>query len=61
VWGLDILGPFPSSIGGFWYLYIIIDMFTKWREVIPVVKINKQIAVKFIKSIVYRFGAQIAL
>jgi transposase InsO family protein len=53
---LDILGPFPRAVGGYRYLYITIDKFTKWLEVTPVVKINKQSAFKFIKSIVSRFG-----
>jgi hypothetical protein len=30
VWGLDILGPFPRVQGGYRYLYIAIDKFTKW-------------------------------
>jgi hypothetical protein len=56
VWGLDILGPFPRAVRGFQYLYITIDKFTKWPEATPVVKINKQYAVKLIKSIVCMFG-----
>jgi transposase InsO family protein len=56
VWGLNILGPFPRAIGGFRYLYIVVDKFTKWPEATPVVKINKHSAVKFIKSIVCKFG-----
>jgi transposase InsO family protein len=56
VWGLDIMGPFPHAIGGYRFLYVAIDKFTKWSEVTPVVKINKQSTMKFIKSIVYRFG-----
>jgi hypothetical protein len=55
VWGLDNLGLFPSVIGGFQYLYVAIDKFTKWPKATPVVKINKQFTVKFIKSIVCRF------
>jgi transposase InsO family protein len=55
-WGLDILGPFPWTIGGYRYLYVTIDKFIKWSEDTPVVKINKQSVVKFIKSIVCRFG-----
>ena len=35
VWGLDILGPFPRATGGFEFLYIAIDKFTKWPEVEP--------------------------
>jgi transposase InsO family protein len=56
VWGLDIVGPFPRAVGGYRFLYVAIDKFTKWPEVTPVVKINKQSAVKFIKSIICRFG-----
>jgi hypothetical protein len=36
-------------------MYVAIDKFTKWPEATPVVKINKQSTVKFIKSIIYRF------
>jgi hypothetical protein len=36
-------------------MYIAINKFIKWPEATPVVKINKQSAVKFIKSIVCRF------
>jgi hypothetical protein len=50
VWGLDILGPFPRVVRRYWYLYVAIDKFTKWLKATPVVKINKQLAVKFIKS-----------
>jgi transposase InsO family protein len=56
MWRLHILGPFPRATGGYRYLYITIDKFTKWPEATPVVKINKHSAVKSIKSIVYRFG-----
>jgi hypothetical protein len=55
VWGLDIVGPFPHAVGGYWFLYVVIDKFTKWSEATLVVKINKQFTVKFIKSIIYRF------
>jgi transposase InsO family protein len=56
VWGLDIVGPFPRAIGGYRFLYVVIDKFTKWPEATLVVKINMQSAVKFIKSIICRFG-----
>jgi hypothetical protein len=29
VWGLDNLGSFPRVVGGYWYLYVAIDKFTK--------------------------------
>ena len=56
VWGMDILGPFPRSVGGYRFLYVAIDKFTKWPEATPVVNINKQSAVKFMKSLICRFG-----
>jgi hypothetical protein len=55
VLGLDIVGPFPRTVGGYRFLYVAIDNFTKWPEETPMVKINKQSAVKFIKSIRCRF------
>jgi transposase InsO family protein len=51
------MGPFPHAVGGFRFLYVAIDKVTKWSEATPVVKINKQSVVKFIKSIICRFGA----
>jgi hypothetical protein len=27
--GLDIRGLFPRAVEGFWYLYVIVDKFTK--------------------------------
>jgi hypothetical protein len=56
VWGLDIVEPFPHAIGGYRFLYVTIDKFTKWPKATLVVKINKQSTVKFIKSIICRFG-----
>jgi transposase InsO family protein len=56
VWGLDILGPFSRAQGGYRYLYIAIDKFTKWVEVEPVCTIPARSAVKFICGLVCRFG-----
>ena len=56
VWGVDILGPFPWAVGGYRFLYVAIDKFTKWPEVTLVVNITKKSAVAFLKSIVCRFG-----
>nr|AAM94933.1 putative GAG-POL precursor [Oryza sativa Japonica Group] len=54
--GLDILGPFRRAPGGFEYLYVAIDKFTKWPEAYPVIKIDKHSALKFIRGITARFG-----
>jgi transposase InsO family protein len=56
VWGLDILSPFPRAQGGYRYLYVAIDKFTKWVEVEPVCTIPARSIVKFIHGLVCRFG-----
>ena len=54
--GVDILGPFPRAVGGYRFLFVAIDKFTKWPEATPVVNITQGAAVAFLKSIVCRFG-----
>ena len=54
--GLDIMGPFPRAVGGFEYLYVAIDKFTKWPKVEAVWKVTAQSAVKFFKGLVCHFG-----
>ena len=56
--GARYTGPFPLAVGGFEYLYIAIDKFTKWPEVEAVRKVTAQSAVKFFKGLVCRFGVQ---
>jgi transposase InsO family protein len=56
VWGVDILGPFPRAVGGYRFLFVAIDKFTKWPEATPMVSITQGAAVAFLKSIVCRFG-----
>jgi transposase InsO family protein len=50
------VGVLPRAPGGFWYLFIGIDTFTKWMEAMPTVNITQAAAVKFLQSIIYRFG-----
>jgi transposase InsO family protein len=56
VWGIHIVGVLPRALGGFRYLFIRVDTFTKWMEVVPAVNITQDAAVKFLQSIIYRFG-----
>jgi transposase InsO family protein len=42
--------------GGFRFFFIGIDTFTKWIEATPVVNITQEAAIKFLQSIIYRFG-----
>jgi hypothetical protein len=48
IWGIDIEGVLPRAQGGFRFLFIAIDTFTKWMEVMPVVHITQDVAVKFL-------------
>jgi transposase InsO family protein len=56
VWGLDVVGPFPRATGGFEFLYVAINKFTKWPEVEPVRMVMAQSAIKFLKGLVAHFG-----
>jgi hypothetical protein len=50
------MGALPRAPGGFRFLFVVIDTFTRWIEVMPVVNITQEAAVKFLHSIIYRFG-----
>jgi transposase InsO family protein len=56
VWWLDFVSPFPRATGGFEFLYVAINKFTKWPEVEPVRKVMAQSAIKFLKGLVAHFG-----
>jgi transposase InsO family protein len=56
VWGVHIVSILPRALGGFRFLFISINTFTKWMEATLVVNITQQAAVKFLKSIIYRFS-----
>jgi transposase InsO family protein len=55
-WGVDIVNILSRALGGFRFLFVGIDTFTKWMEATPMVNITHEAAVKFLKSIIYRFG-----
>jgi hypothetical protein len=55
VWGIDIVSVLPRDLGGFRFLFISIETFTKWMKATPVVNIMQEAAVKFLQSIIYRF------
>ena len=55
VWGLDLVGPLKRAPGGYTYLLITVDKFTKWIEARPISAIKFEQAVMFFLDIVYRF------
>jgi hypothetical protein len=32
MWGLDFVGPFPTVPGGYRFILVAVDKFTKWIE-----------------------------
>jgi hypothetical protein len=50
------VGILPNASGGFRYLFVGINTFTKWMEAMPALNIIQEAAVKLLQSIIYRFG-----
>ena len=61
VWGIDFMGPFPSSFG---YIYILVgvDYLSKWVEEVPCRAANHKVVLKFLKENIFsRFGVPKAI
>ena len=61
VWGIDFMGPFPSSLG---YLYILVgvDYVSKWVEAVPCRVVDHRVVLKFLKENIFsRFGVPKAI
>jgi hypothetical protein len=56
VWGMDAIGKFPRPVGGYEYLLVAIDKFSKRVEVELVRALTAHAAVKFIQGIVCCFA-----
>nr|GEV46221.1 reverse transcriptase domain-containing protein [Tanacetum cinerariifolium] len=59
VWGIDFMGPFPSSKGNK-YILVAVDYLSKWVEV-KALPTNDSRVVKFLKSLFARFGTPRAI
>jgi ribonuclease HI len=56
-WGLDIVGPLPTSQGNLKFTFVTVKYFTKWIEARAVSTITSKTAQKFFwQNIVCRFG-----
>jgi transposase InsO family protein len=56
MWGLDSVGPFRTAPGGYRYILVAVDKFTKWIEVRPIAEVTSEEAAKFMQDVTYRFG-----
>ncbi|KAL4366210.1 hypothetical protein GQ457_05G021270 [Hibiscus cannabinus] len=56
IWGIDFMGPFPSSFGNL-YILLIVDYVYKWVEAIATTHNDAKTIQKFIKKNIFtRFG-----
>ena len=61
VWGIDFMGPFPSSFSSL-YILIVMDYVSKWAEATTLSTNDAKEMVKFIqKNIFSRFGTPRAI
>ncbi|GJS31381.1 reverse transcriptase domain-containing protein [Tanacetum coccineum] len=60
VWGIDFMGPFPSSQGNK-YILVAVDYLSKWVEAKALPTIDALVVYKFLKSLFARFGAPRAI
>nr|GEV92040.1 reverse transcriptase domain-containing protein [Tanacetum cinerariifolium] len=60
VWGIDFMGPFPSSKGNK-YLLVAVDYLSKWVEAKALPINDARVVVKFLKSLFSRFGTPKAI
>ena len=55
-WGIDFMGPFPSSAGNE-YILVVVDYVSKWVKAMATSRNDAKNAVKFIKKNIFaRFG-----
>ena len=61
VWGIDFMGPFPSSFGN-QYILVAVDYVSKWVEAIATTTNDAKVVLKFIKRNIFsRFGVPRAI
>ena len=51
-----MIGTFKPAPGGFRYVYVAIDKFSKWIEYKPLVSANAKKVVELFEDIIHRFG-----
>ncbi|GJT55416.1 reverse transcriptase domain-containing protein [Tanacetum coccineum] len=60
VWGIDFMGPFPSSKGNK-YILVAVDYLSKWVEAKALPTNDARVVCKFLKSLFARFDAPRAI
>nr|GEW66382.1 reverse transcriptase domain-containing protein [Tanacetum cinerariifolium] len=60
IWGIDFMGPFPSSKGNK-YILVAVDYLSKWVEAKALPTNDARVVVKFLKSLFSQFGTPRAI
>ncbi|XP_031120199.1 uncharacterized protein LOC116023344 [Ipomoea triloba] len=60
VWGIDFMGPFPTSFG-YNYILVAVDYVSKWVEAVATRTNDSKVVLKFLKDIFARFGTPRAI
>ncbi|GJZ33815.1 reverse transcriptase domain-containing protein [Tanacetum coccineum] len=60
VWGIDFIGPFPSSRGNK-FILVAVDYLSKWVEAKALPTNDARVVCKFLKSLFARFGTPRAI
>ncbi|CAL9000957.1 unnamed protein product [Prunus brigantina] len=61
VWGIDFMGPFPTSYG-FEYILVAVDYVSKWVEAIATRTNDAKVVISFLKANIFtRFGTPRAI
>nr|GEY46576.1 reverse transcriptase domain-containing protein [Tanacetum cinerariifolium] len=60
VWGIDFMGPFPSSKGNK-YILVAVDYLSKWAEAKALPTNDARVVVRFLKSLFSQFGTPKAI
>ncbi|BBN69700.1 hypothetical protein Prudu_1114S000100 [Prunus dulcis] len=61
VWGIDFMGPFPSSFG-YIYILVVVDYVSKWVEATATRTNDHKVVLNFLKDMIFtRFGTPRAI
>ena len=55
-WGLYMIRPFKPMLGGFPWVYVFIDKFSKWIKYKPLVQATTKKTAELLDDIIHRFG-----
>ena len=53
VWGIDFMGPFPSSLGNK-YILVMVDYVSKWVEAMLTLTKDARVVKKILKKVIFQ-------